>query len=67
MKILRGIHAYADLGGVPGRALDHELSAPVVDAFMEQDTAAVGVDVHALVVQPRLSGLEFWSLGVNGS
>ena len=58
VQVPGGIAVHAHLGAVSGVPLHLVLPVPVVGALVVQDAAAVGIDVHAVVVRPDFTGLE---------
>jgi len=69
-QVFRRVDVDTDLRVVAGIAADLVFAEPIIDAVVEQDTAAVGVDVDALVVLPNLArsenGRGFGRGGVDG-
>ncbi len=48
----------ANMGGVARGTLDLVLSEPVIGAVLVENTAAMGIDGHAMVVRPDFSGMK---------
>jgi hypothetical protein len=46
----------ADVRGVAGFAFDFVFAEPVINTIVEKHATAVGVDVNAIVVRPKLAG-----------
>jgi len=65
IQVIRCVDMYAHLCGVSGIPLDLVFPEPVIGAFMKKDSAAVGIDMHPLVVGPYLAGLKGRKVGSN--
>jgi hypothetical protein len=58
IKVLRRVTVYAYISKIAGLSGDFVLAEPIVKAILIQQSSTVGINMHAIVVQPEFTRLK---------